>query len=128
MDDLMQELETLVKKEIRKIVQKGDLTPVELDNATKAVCLLRKIEGFEEGEYEDSNSYRMPYRESPDRPMYSNRRTRSTRTGHYMSRDTGMSGHSIVDRAIAALESMVDTAQTDYERQQIIEMIDKIRE
>ena len=42
--------------------------------------------------------------------------------------DQGYSGHSIKDRMIDSLERMMDTAQTDYEKQTVMEEIKKLRE
>lgn len=40
----------------------------------------------------------------------------------------GHSGHSIKDRMIADLERMMDSTQSDYERQQILETIKSIEQ
>ena len=40
-------------------------------------------------------------------------------TGRYISRDGGMSSHSLKDRMIARLEGMYDEAKTEYEREEI---------
>lgn len=125
MNDVLNGLKRLVEKELNKIVQKGDLTLAELNVAKEAVCLLKYIDEIEPYEFEDdarySNDYQMKSRNS-------SMRGRSPKTGRYVSRDMGMSSHSIKDRAIAALESMVDTAESDYEREEIIKMIDQIRD
>lgn len=69
---------------------------------------------------------------------YSGERGRSATTGHYVSRggehydhmgrshDTH-SGHSINDRMVDQLERMMDTATSDFERQQILDKIKMIR-
>ena len=44
-----------------------------------------------------------------------------------MGYNDNTSGHSIEDRMIWALEQQMDTAKSDYERQQIKEEIDSIR-
>ena len=54
----LDELNELIEKELKKMVEKGDLSPNELQAAEKAVCLMEKIIGLEEGTY--SQSYRMP--------------------------------------------------------------------
>lgn len=55
------------------------------------------------------------------------------RLGQYTSREgqsrrnsSMMSGHSIKDRAKARLEDMMDEAKTDYERQELMEMINMV--
>ena len=64
------------------------------------------------------------------------RRGRSPVTGRYISRDAypagrsydnNYSGHSIMDRMVAKLESMYDEAQTDRERQTVDQWIQRLR-
>lgn len=57
------------------------------------------------------------------------RRGRSPVTGRYISRghEDGYSGHSIMDRMVARLESMFDEAKTDHERQTVSEWINRLR-
>lgn len=128
-------LKELILRELEKIVQKGTLTPAELECVYKGYKAINEIKQFEstemmEGGYSERYSEGMPYTsmyyDSYRAPM-SYDRGRSVRTGRYISRDSGMSGHSVKDRAIAALESMVDTAGSDYERQEVIKLIDNIR-
>ena len=135
----LDELNGLIEKELKKMVDKGDLSPTELQAAEKAVCLMEKIIGLEEGTYEQS--YRMPiHMNSYDRSYghydrymddASYERGRSPRTGRYVSRDmrrdTGYSGHSIGDRAVDKLESMMDEAGSDYEREVLEKYIRMIR-
>ena len=45
----------------------------------------------------------------------------------YGNYDYGYSGHSIHDRAVAKLEQMMPEATTEYERQEISRMIDRIK-
>ena len=57
------------------------------------------------------------------------RRGRSPVTGRYISRgsyEDGYSGHSIKDRMVARLESMMDEAKTDHERQTVNEWINRL--
>lgn len=84
---------------------------------------------------EDSYGY---YHDSYGDDMYSNRRGRSPVTGRYISRGMddyserdrmyrdGYSGHSIKDRMVARLESMMDEAKTDHERQTVNEWINRL--
>lgn len=80
------------------------------------------------------------YHDSYGDDMYSNRRGRSPVTGRYISRGMddyserdrmsyrdGYSGHSIKDRMIARLESMMDEAKTDYERQTVSDWINRLQ-
>lgn len=112
MDDfkVADELCDLVEKELKKIAQKSDLTPVEVKNATDAMCLLEKIEivkAMKQGIYErPEENYSMRYA-----PRYSSK--------SYRSYDRGYSGHSIHDRMISCLEGMMDQANSDYEKNEI---------
>lgn len=85
---------------------------------------------------EDSYGY---YHDSYGDDMHSNRRSRSPVTGRYISRgmddypgrnrsyyDGYNSGHSIKDRMVARLESMMDEAQTEHERQTVSEWINRL--
>lgn len=144
MEDLIKELKTLkgqVCKEIKKLNMKGDLTPVEIDNATKAVCLVEKIQKIERGEdyndegYSESGGH-YPWMAYGGDGRYavegSYARGRSPMTGRYVSRtgssyDMEHSGHSIKDRMIDRLETMMDDAKTEYERQYVMEQINRLR-
>lgn len=152
MDNILQELRESVEKELEKITKKNDITPAELENATKAVCLIEKIKMLEEldsydGDAYSENSYRSPrmrmsygeegmyadnsYRSPHVRMSYgdddmSYRRGRSMTTGRYMSRDDGYSGHSIKDRMISKLENMMDEAKTEHERQTVNDWIRRL--
>lgn len=138
MRETLESLKQLLSKEIRKVVDKGALTPTEVESLTKAMCLYQMVEerlmletgyaGFNEGY---SSRY---YRDDMPDPFYPNngasyRRGRNPVNGQYVSRDymNGRSGHSINDRMIAKLEEMVDQAPNEYERQQILRQIEKMR-
>lgn len=169
MDKTLERFKEFLKDEVDKIRKKGDITPAELDNSQKVVCVIKMIDDMEKGQSEDmmmdGDSYgwntrtspytRMPYHasrndrsygryndrsyeedsygyyhDSYDNDMYSNRRGRSPVTGRYISRghyNDGYSGHSIMDRMVAKLESMYDEAQTDHERQTVDQWIQRLR-
>lgn len=138
--DELNESAKLVKKEVKKIVEKGDLTPQELESLYKAACLAEKLMalGCDAGEMGDA-SYGYGYGHMNGYPYmsmggygnmggYSEARGRSPVTGRYISRGMdGMSGHSIEDRMIAALEQQMDAAKTEYERKTIQDEIQRIR-
>lgn len=86
--EVIEKLDKMVEKELHKIVEKGDITPIEVDNATKAMCLLEKIKHYSEGDYEDA--YSQSYRGMPRYYDNSYARGRSPMTGRYISRDNGM--------------------------------------
>lgn len=146
MDELCEQLNEFVKlakSEIEKINKKADLTPAEVESVYKIACIADKINCMNSGEYEGSYGYgrhgdgmsgrrydiRMDsYGNEYGMDGYSERRGRSPVTGRYISRGMdGISGHSIEDRMIAALEDQMDEAKTEYEKQQILEEIKHIR-
>lgn len=135
LDQLLDEFERteeLMLKELRKINAKGDLTPQEVCNIKEMAEAVYKML-IVEAMADDGNDYSEYY--SDDDGMRSMRRGRDMRTGRYISRrgmrsyegDRMMSGHSLHDRMIAALEDTMDQAKSDYDRQQIKEWIHKIQ-
>lgn len=147
MEKTLRELKETLEEEIKKIAKKNDITPAELENATKAVCLIEKIKMIERLDMDDADYSEGSYSNARMRMNYSNeyadnsrgrygsyndssyRRGRSTTTGRYMSRDgydNGYSGHSIKDRMIDRLESMIDEAKTEHEKQTVMEWINRL--
>ena len=128
--DHMQEL---LLKEIRKINAKSDLSLQDVNAMKEVVCLMKdiiKLEEMMDGANREYDEYSEYYEDNPRSFM----RGRDARTGRYMSRSygrsmyhDGMSRHSVEDRMVAKLESMMDGAGSDYERQKIGEWINKIR-
>lgn len=118
----------LLGQELKRIVDKGSISPAELENAYKAVCLMEKIDemtGMDGGYSETGYSY--------DDHWRSGRRGRSPVTGRYISRNgrsmrsmNENSGHSIKDRMISRLEHMMDETDSDYERDEISSYIRKL--
>lgn len=139
-DKVLMELQELLMKEIKKITDKKDINPTELEMAKKAVCTIKEAEELmgmlDMGEY--SNSRGMSNRNYDVRLGRMNgsyRRGRDADTGRYVSRrgvydysmtDGGYSGHSIKDRMIAKLEGMYDEASSDHERQVIDQWISRL--
>lgn len=133
----LKSLENLLNEQIAKIASKGDITPTELENMTKTLCLLEKIKEYTEGPTfmvdEEGHSQYIPRSYARDNgtsdrmpnvyPANSyNYRSNRRSYGH----DRGYSGHSIKDRMVAKLESMYDEAQSDHERQIVDEWIDRL--
>lgn len=130
LNELMESLckfSTVAKKELDKIIQKGDLTPAELENVHKIAGIMEKIVCVQ-NQYDMGDSYGHGYGHVYD-TGYSEMRGRSPVTGRYISRgmDGGYSGHSIEDRMIASLEQQMDNAKSDYERKAIEDEIKHIR-
>ena len=117
---IIDELEDLVVGEMKKMVKKGDLSAVELKNATDSACLLMKLEELQMGEFDDEG-----YSESYNHGR-SYRRGRSPRNGRYVSMSDGVSRHSINDRIVDKLEHMMDESGSEYERSVISGWIEKI--
>lgn len=132
----------IAKCELDQILQKGTITPSELDSVYKITKIAKMITEMGNPEVE------MQYGMMPNVRMggpgygygygyrgdmgYSENRDRSPVTGRYISRgmsgrNNGYSGHSIEDRMIASLEQQMDQAQSDYERNMIEEEINHIR-
>lgn len=169
--EVLNDLKKLIKKELKKNVDKGTLSPPEIDAVHKAVDALEKIaktelackelEAMEKAEKNPDmysgafyNIRNFPQMYPPnmsygwnERAMYpdnmsggrdwhesmgmhtdnvSGARGRNATTGRYVSRDN-YSGHSINDRMVDALERMMDTANSEFERQQILDKIKMIR-
>ena len=127
--ELVKNTEKLLEKELRAMVDKGAITPADLDNMKKVFCVLGMIEDMQNGRpvMDDERSYGWAMHRIPDHD-YSYGRARSPVTGRYISTGVGgYSGHSIEDRMIASLEQQMDSAASDYERQVIKEEINRIR-
>lgn len=78
---LLEKINDSIEDAIKPILKKGEsMTPVDLDNLTKAVCIVEKIKRIEGGNSFDDEDY------SDD--GYSYRRGRSPITGRYVSRDS----------------------------------------
>lgn len=127
MYDELDKTQKLLVNEIRKINQKNDITPGELNSLKEAVCVMKDILSLDSMIEEAWNDGDDGYSEYGSMRRGSYERGRSPRTGRYVSRMRGMSGHSLHDRMAANLESMMDEAGSDYERQQIGKWIDKIK-
>lgn len=131
----------VVIEELDKLFNKGSLSPAETEAAKTAVCLLKEMDevfgmggGYSERRrmsrrsYDWHNDDRMPYREyeitsyaNPNPQMPSTARMNRGGRNQY-------SGHSINDRVVEKLENLMDSAESDYERQKIREFIRFVRE
>lgn len=145
--------EELIKRELRKVVDKGSLNPAEMDVVHKAVDSLEKITKLEKtceeiklmkeqreqysGAYHGMNGYpHMTPRSMPHAsygwechslgyPAASEYGDMHGGVQHPMK--DHYSGHSIHDRMVEQLERMMDTANSEFERQQILKEIKMIR-
>lgn len=134
-------LEKDLEKELDNIITAGTINPTQVKTVTDAVCLMLKTKEYADWLQEESGDY----------SEASYRRGRSPVTGRYVSRgrdysmdqmhpdsyrrdsygrdmyDMGYSGHSVKDRMVAKLESMMDMAKSDYERQEVMNAIRSIQ-
>lgn len=127
----LNELKHLVNRELDKIIDKGDMTPSELECTYKIVKMLSIIDNMEGGYDGYSGKLNMYYsRDDYSKDNYSGARMRNPSTGRYMSRDNmadrHYSGHNDMD-LIKDLEMKLDYAQSERERQTIIDTINIIK-
>ena len=119
------EAKELIEKEVKKLVDKGSLSPTELESLKHAAETYDIICGMEKHEDEgysdrrgrmsynyDHTMMRDPYRTMPMDRSYA---------------DRGMSRTGDVARTIDVLESMLDTASSEKERRAIMNHIDELR-
>lgn len=121
MERVLLKLEDMVYDVLDDVAKKKDISPTELENAEKAVCLLIKIRELKDDALSESEM------------EYSNRGMRrhsyDYRDGMHvypaMSRmnDIGYSRHSIKDRAIDKLERMIDETKSESEKDAVKKMI-----
>lgn len=113
----------MLDKMIEEVNKKPNITPAELDALKKAYELRMELQDCYGDEGESYGHYTM--RGSYDGGSYM--RGRSPVTGRYISRDGyQMSGHSLRDRMVAKLEEMYDSANTEYEREELRKEIRRI--
>lgn len=133
--EALQQLRELLEKEVEKVVKKGDMTPVELDNMKKVVEVLCKMNELDssmngysgsygrmyprysmDGGRSGDRSYGDPFR--PSWPDYSyDGRGRSSE---------GYSGHGSNEAMVQNLRQMMTNAQSDRERGAIADCIDRL--
>lgn len=138
MDKLAYKTKEILDECIEDMNKKKDLTSADLDMLCKAYKLRRELmyddaDMGESGEW-DNSSYMYSRRNvmprvymdgmNPNTNAYAP--MRSPVTGRYVSRDGGMSGHSLKDRMIAKLEEMYDEASSEYEREELRKEIRRI--
>lgn len=125
-------LEKDLKEELEKIISRNTVSPTDVKTVTDAVRLMLKCKEYEEWLNGGESSYGMYRGRSYGRSYDHSYRGDNYRDGR-MSRDhrpmyyeDGHSGHSIKDRTIARLETMFDEAESEHERQQIQDFINRV--
>lgn len=114
----------LLEKEIDKLLEKGTLSPTELDNLGKALDAYKDcceiMEMHREEEYDDGySSRRMGGRSMRGYDGRSYGYDMPYDMSYNRSYDEGMSRHDGVSRSIDVLKSMLNTAETEKERRAI---------
>jgi hypothetical protein len=136
MHDLNERVKRLLDQKVEEVINKGDISPSEMEciyKAYKTKYYMTTTEAMEDYG-EDESSYRRGYSMGyPDPYMTSMRRGRGA-DGRYVSRDGNWndgydrSMHSVNDRIIANLERELNSDISDFERQKITDEIRRLRE
>ena len=146
MESTYKELIELLERDIKKIVKKGDISKEDLCSIKEATSSVKNVEtimamrsGDQYGSLYQEGAMRMHYGVPMSDPEYSGYNSnRSPVTGRYISNGVSprmhyseamphYQGHSIKDRMIACLEPMMDEAKGEYERQVVMNTINRIR-
>ena len=117
MYELNQEVKRLLKRMIRDVVEKGDISPTEVDCLKDSYEILYYMQATETMD-EHSDSYDSVHMRTHDESM---RRGRGM-DGRFVSR------HSVNDRIVASLEKELDYAESDFERKKLMDEIRRVRE
>lgn len=139
MDKMYEKLWDITESELRKITKKDELSAAEFEAAERAICILKGINKLKDADINEmprdeysqrfsDHGHERPYRYYGITSYTDSNRSRD-RMGRYTSNTGdryGYSRHSIKDRMIDRLESMMDEATTDYERQKVNEFIRQI--
>lgn len=155
MEETYKSLKEMLEEEIKKIVKKGTIASNDLQCLESATEILKNTEKLmHNGEYSEGVRYHVPEYSYAYAP-YIYAQNRSPVTGRYISGNHEMyddmsygnnnssygngnnqnmatmnnrySGHSIKDRMVARLEPMYDEASSEYERQLIMNTINRIQ-
>ena len=130
-------LETELDKEMDRIIAAKALTPQDVKTVTDAVCLMLKVQEYEE--WNEGNSF-------GSYDGYSMRRGRSPMTGRYVSRDgavlnqggyssrrsygapyeNGYSGHDMKSRMLDTLEGLYHEAHDPKDQAMLDEWIGRL--
>lgn len=129
------EAKELIEKEVKKMVDKGSLTPTELETLKCAAETYEFIDGMEQRKemgmdegYSDRRYGRsMNMMRDPYYPMPMDRSYADQSYGGRSYADRGMSRTSDVGRTIDVLESMLRTANSEKERRAIENHIEELR-
>lgn len=135
MYELNDKVYDLLEKKICEVVEKGDISPTEMECVEKAYKTLEAITTIEAMlEYGEEDGYsmkrgrsRVSHRGSyPDEHMWERGYPVSYKRDGRMRR--GESYHSVNDRIVASLEAELNSDISDFERQRIMDEIRRIKE
>jgi hypothetical protein len=155
MNKIWNDVVAMLEKEVSKIVMKNDISPSEIETLYKVTCICEMICKKEKMEMEMFNMnnsekrFAMTYDNSnrigrgPDgrytsmdgwnpnmpnwNPMMNNSMNGMAYGNQNNGYNNGVSNHSIEDRIIANMEHMMDGTNSEYERQQLQNYIQKMR-
>ena len=133
-------LKSTLEDALRSIAEKKNISPMDIETATKALCALEQIKVMEGGDGYSENSYRRRRSHDGSRSFeggsndgmnsrdgsYRRSHDGSYRGSYGESYDEGYSGHSIKDRMVAKQEDMYDQAKSEHERQIVDEWIKRL--
>lgn len=126
MRELNERAKHLLKRKIEEVVNRGDISPSEMDcvyKAYKTIYYMTTTESMEN--YGDRSYGRSMY---PDWDFEESMRRGRGMDGRFVSREGGRSYHSVNDRIIASLERELNSDISDFERQRITDEIRRLRE
>jgi len=131
----LDKLKENVEDALKKIIAKGEnISPSELDVATKAVCLIDKIRDYEMeglGEYSEAmrggnsrySGYPVPPMPYPYDGYYADSSYRGRSNNRGMYRDGGYSGHDLKAKMLDVLDHMKYDTDNDRERKMVEDWI-----
>lgn len=124
MGDVYKRAKGLFEKELEKIVDKGDITPANLDYSYKLIDIIKDIDEVcamdnAEREYEDEYSGRRSYRNGYSRNYpYENYSYRGSYQGN-----PGYSGNSMI---VSKLHNLMNEASNEKERMMIQSWLNEV--
>lgn len=126
MYELNDKVYDLLEKKICEVVEKGDISPTEMECVEKAYKTLEAITTIEAMlEYGEEDGYSMK-RRGGSRVSHRGGYPVSYKRDGRMRR--GESYHSVNDRIVANLEAELNSDISDFERQRIMDEIRRIKE
>lgn len=134
-------LREIAVKQLEELKKKGSMNPAEAEAAKIGMCIIDMVDDRYGPQINEKYSERYSRHGEYDRPfrrynitsygMYDDSYRGMSRRGSYENQNRDSMGryssHSIDDRVVDMLEKMVDTAQSDFEYQKLMEYIRYVR-